>query len=246
VRRFLRPHTQSASSDDGAHLGRRAPKATATKGYDLLLRGLDPDDERAELAEEEVQNLFDEAVEGATLASSGDAAKTDNSKERQLLDEMQGVADQARGLPDAKVRRLIEWIRKHLCAGARLPDDGGPQAGAKWTDLRLLVFTEYDDTKRYLVNQLRAAVAGTDLDESRIEIFHGPTPSDRCAVLITSANFTQAAQSKNIEAGILMRDADAAQRLDDYFSGLIRSHELLPFLLPIHPRNSDLDAAWTH
>ena len=156
-------------------------KATAprTVGRDLLARGLGPDDERAELAEEEVQGLFDEEIEAATLASSGDGSQADNAKERQILDEMQGVADQARGLPDAKVTRLVEWIRKHLCAGARLPGDGGPQAGAKWTDLRLLIFTEYDDTKRYLINQLRAALAGTDLDEQRIEVFHGPTPPEK-------------------------------------------------------------------
>ena len=104
------------------------PAAPATAGRDLLARGLEPDDERAELAEDEVQRLFDEEIEAATLASSGDASKTDNAKEHQLLDEMQSVADQACGLPNAKVRRLVEWIRKHLCSGARLPGDGGPQA----------------------------------------------------------------------------------------------------------------------
>jgi superfamily II DNA/RNA helicase len=47
----------------------------------------------------------------------------------------------------------------------------------------LLIFTEYDDTKRYLINQLRAALAGTDLDEQRIEVFHGPTlPEKRDAI----------------------------------------------------------------
>lgn len=56
--------------------------------------------------------------------------------------------------------------------------------------------------------------------------------ADRRAVFITSANFTEAAQTRNIEVGILTRDADAAKRLDDYFDGLIKSHELAPFLLP--------------
>lgn len=43
----------------------------------------------------------------------------------------------------------------------------------------LLIFTEYDDTKRYLVELLRAAIANTDLAEHRIEVFHGPTPPDK-------------------------------------------------------------------
>jgi hypothetical protein len=45
--------------------------------------------------------------------------------------------------------------------------------------LRLILFTEWDDTKRYLEQQLRAAVAGTDRAAERIEIFHGPTPPDK-------------------------------------------------------------------
>jgi superfamily II DNA/RNA helicase len=43
----------------------------------------------------------------------------------------------------------------------------------------LLIFTEYDDTKRYLVELLRAAIANTGLAEHRIEVFHGPTPPDK-------------------------------------------------------------------
>ena len=68
--------------------------------------------------------------------------------------------------------------------------------------------------------------------------------ADRRAALVTSANFTQAAQTKNIEAGILTRDADAARRLDDYFAGLIKNRELVPFPLPggsadrPHPSNT--------
>jgi len=55
---------------------------------------------------------------------------------------------------------------------------------------------------------------------------------DRRVALITSANFTKAAQTKNIEAGVLVRDPNTAQRLDDYFAGLIKNDELAPFILP--------------
>jgi SNF2 family DNA or RNA helicase len=54
------------------------------------------------------------------------------------------------------------------------PDLGKP--GALWNDTRVLIFTEYDDTKRYLKQQLDAALVGSDRAEQRIEIFHGPTP----------------------------------------------------------------------
>ena len=36
-------------------------------------------------------------------------------REQALLDQMQEIAEAARHLPDAKVRRLIDWIRENLC-----------------------------------------------------------------------------------------------------------------------------------
>ena len=44
---------------------------------------------------------------------------------------------------------------------------------------------------------------------------------DRRICLITSANFTPAAQERNIEVGVLVRDARQVRRLADYFDGLI-------------------------
>lgn len=43
---------------------------------------------------------------------------------------------------------------------------------------------------------------------------------DRSHALVTSANFTDAAQRKNYEVGILTRHRPTAERLADYFSGL--------------------------
>lgn len=44
---------------------------------------------------------------------------------------------------------------------------------------------------------------------------------DRKVAFITSANFTGAAQSRNIEAGVLLRQPRIATRLHGYFEGLI-------------------------
>jgi superfamily II DNA/RNA helicase len=46
----------------------------------------------------------------------------------------------------------------------------------KWNDIRIIIFTEYDDTKRYLQQHLAGAIEGTDRAEQRIAIYHGPTP----------------------------------------------------------------------
>jgi phosphatidylserine/phosphatidylglycerophosphate/cardiolipin synthase-like enzyme len=49
---------------------------------------------------------------------------------------------------------------------------------------------------------------------------------DRRVALITSANFTEAAQRKNIEAGVLIRYEPFVTRLHNYFEGLRSAHQL--------------------
>lgn len=49
---------------------------------------------------------------------------------------------------------------------------------------------------------------------------------DRKIAFITSANFTEAAQARNIEAGVLIRQPRVANRLHGYFAGLIATNIL--------------------
>lgn len=50
---------------------------------------------------------------------------------------------------------------------------------------------------------------------------------DEAEVLMTSANFTQAAQARNIEAGILIRDRAIARRVVAQFEGLVKADKLV-------------------
>lgn len=49
---------------------------------------------------------------------------------------------------------------------------------------------------------------------------------DRRTAFVTSANFTEAGQSRNIEVGVLIRHAHTAERLANYFDGLISTGAL--------------------
>jgi SNF2 family DNA or RNA helicase len=144
-----------------------------TQSLDLLTGSIDYDDDRATLEEEQLQAEEDAQFEAATSASLGPlndlSAKRLFTQEQKLLDEMTEVAEQARGKSDPRTVKLIEWIRDQMC-----PDLGKP--GAAWNDIRVLIFTEYDDTKRYLVGRLEAAIKDSDRAASRIQVFHGPTP----------------------------------------------------------------------
>jgi phosphatidylserine/phosphatidylglycerophosphate/cardiolipin synthase-like enzyme len=55
---------------------------------------------------------------------------------------------------------------------------------------------------------------------------------DRRVALITSANFTEAAQQRNIEAGVIVRHPLFVERLAGYFEGLITSGQLSPCPVP--------------
>lgn len=138
------------------------------------LKSVDSDDDRGPVDEATLGEMFDREAEKATLASAfADASQA----EKHLLEQMTNIAEASRTLPDARIRFLVRWIKENMCSGAALPADGGATPAAPWTGLRLIIFTEWDDTKRYLEQQLRSAVIGTDRAEERIETFHGQTPA---------------------------------------------------------------------
>lgn len=138
------------------------------------MQAVDAEDDRATLPEEELATLFDLETEKATLSAAVETATSDT--ERSLLAQMSAIAEKARTEPDAKLRYIVKWIRENQCSGASLPADGSPESLAPWTTRRLIIFTEWDDTKRFIEKHLKSAITGTDRWEERIEIFHGPTP----------------------------------------------------------------------
>jgi hypothetical protein len=78
---------------------------------------------------------------------------------------MADIADAAHDAPDARVAWLLRWIGVEMLAAD----------GRTWTGRRLLIFTEWDDTRRSLEGRLRQALAPTELAESRIASFTGLT-----------------------------------------------------------------------
>jgi superfamily II DNA or RNA helicase len=163
--RTLRVHRRTVERARKQRSRTPAPESEP-KALDLLGGGVDADDDRAELPEDLLAAEEEAQVEAATLASEPDDS---DREEDRLLDEMTRAADEARDRPDARMRYLTEWIGKHLCPGS-------PPA---WNGTRVLIFTEYEDTQRYLRRQLEAAFEGTDRAEERLAVFSGPTPADR-------------------------------------------------------------------
>lgn len=146
------------------------PRELDPQVLDLLEQSPGADDERAELSEEEVAREEDAQMEAATRQSAPDAAAL--APELALLDRMSAIAQKSRDAPDARLRAIVRWIREHQC-----PDLG--REGAAWKPRRLLIFTEYADTSRYLQQQLAEAIRGSDRAPERILTFHGGLGEER-------------------------------------------------------------------
>ena len=160
--RTLRVHRRTV------HRKRRERVASEVdpQALDLLVGGPDADDDRTAGQAERFAAEEDAQVEAATLA---EASADPDAEEDRLLEEMTAVAEAARDQDDARVRRLIGWVRENL----------GPGSPPRWNDTRVLIFTEYEDTQRYLSRRLEAALEGTDRADRRIAVYSGPTPAER-------------------------------------------------------------------
>ncbi|HEX7380027.1 MAG TPA: DISARM system SNF2-like helicase DrmD [Pirellulales bacterium] len=195
-RRTVERHWQDGLPRPSPHhvTGQEAHPPCASQ-LDLLAGPLGADDERATLPEEELQSEEEAQIAAASAATAGAAMNGAPAelfaKEQALLDQMTELADTARGQPDARVQALVEWIRENMCPD--LPARGERSASpAQWNSTRVILFTEYDDTKRYLWQQLAAAIDGSDRADQRIALFHGPTPPDEREIIKQNFNTDRA------------------------------------------------------
>src|SRR4051794_33568409 len=158
--------------------------AAAESQAELFVTAPDSDDERSEWSDDDLETGEAANVELVTAATeaeapNGEAAKAQRAAERALLDRMEQIAEAARYQPDAKDRRLIDWIRENLCPD--LPPFGQEPGGAPpaWNERRVLIFTENrEGTKRHLKSILEQAIEGTDRAEERIEVITGLTSGE--------------------------------------------------------------------
>ena len=112
------------------------------------------------------------AEDDAEVRTASAALPSPSAEATDLLKRMRSLADKARRQPDAKARALLAWMRAELCPGIGLEGDRPPNQRG-WSKRRVILFTEYGDTKRYLQELLAEAVAGTDRADERILVFHG-------------------------------------------------------------------------
>jgi hypothetical protein len=174
VEAFFRTLTKHAEGQGAA--ASAATVAETDDGGEGAPIGGDADDESEAGQPEDV--LEADAAEVIRRRSRALAAESDHA--RQLLKDMLRLAGAHRHEPGPRTLALLDWIRKNQCPAVS-PGGAAPNASTRdraWSDRRVIVFTEYADTKRHLAQILRGACADTDDGELRISEFQGGMSDD--------------------------------------------------------------------
>ncbi len=105
-------------------------------------------------------------AEVLATASRGQAPL--NAEEQRLLVELSGWVEARRNRPDARADALIGWLTE-VCR----------TSGGGWTDERVIVFTEYRDTQKWLVDLLLTHGFGGGGGERIATLYGGMDEDDR-------------------------------------------------------------------
>jgi superfamily II DNA or RNA helicase len=133
--------------------------ASETYAADAFVRGAaETEDEPTDQTSGEalLQKEEDQAAEAAGVV----AASVSDLK---LVDEMLAIARKFAQEPDARIERLAQWVRANMVSNGR------------WNERRLVLFTEYEDTRRWLQHRLEETLDDLQPDD-RIASFTGATP----------------------------------------------------------------------
>ena len=148
--RTLGVHEQTLRRGAARRAARPSPKVLRAAFEDV---GLDAADDDA----------VDAATESALVAAADAEADRPSAEELEVLARLRAWADRAARREDAKTARLAEWIEATVRPG-----------GGRWNDERVIVFTEFRATQRYLQERLTARGLGGE----RIALLDGTTPED--------------------------------------------------------------------
>ncbi len=127
--------------------------------------------ERPREEDDAVRQLADDndLVEVVTDQARGELGDLDAALEQ--VDEMLSITDATRDLPDARVEAIVDWMSNEML-----------DPSFAWRERRLILFTEWEDTRRWLVDRLKEGLlqrsdGKIDL-EKRILVFTGLTSLD--------------------------------------------------------------------
>jgi hypothetical protein len=141
----------------------------------------------AAIDRDEAPDDWNEANDEATAAAAAPSAR----EALTLLKRMNALAGSWRHKPDVRVAALAAWMLQNMCRAVVQPGQPESTESAAWTHRRLIVFTEYTTTQRWLVEQLMRLIPDERDDDDyrrRIATIDGSFDSEARAEVIQRFN----------------------------------------------------------
>jgi len=176
----------------------RSRRQLSKPSVSILRRQLDQIEE--DFADDDI---YEESTNDVVDASSR-LFRPLSDEEQALLSKMQQWAEQASRRPDAKARTLLDWIETHI-----RPD-------GEWSDQRVIIFTEYRTTQKWLFDLLGGR--GLVQDDRLMILYGGMNSDDREQV---KAAFQSGPDISNVRILLATDAASEGLDLQNYCSNLI-------------------------
>ncbi len=138
--------------------GRRSADRASSRVVDSAFRRIDEEEFATEDEQDEAtRDALDRAAEAVELSATQD----------ELLGRLGTWAEGASQRPDAKATELLEWLEATCRRGLDLDEEG-------WNRERVIIFTEYRDTQKWLADLITAR----DLGGPRLQLLFGGQDED--------------------------------------------------------------------
>ncbi|BCL80110.1 helicase SNF2 family protein [Ktedonobacteria bacterium brp13] len=128
---------------------------------------------RSQVEQVEEEHDDDESLSEATAAALEATAplfSETSPEEQRLIQQMRTLSEQAHHQLDSKAQRLLAWLEENV------------RPGGKWSQERVIIFTEYRDTQNWLAGLLARegfAEKGPDGERRLLTLYGGMATEDR-------------------------------------------------------------------
>lgn len=164
--RTLRKHLQTLKQ----HRGKAATGLASKEAAAMLAEPPEAPEDESEALEEDLLTLVQSQEEEIAVQATELIAPELKSFDEAIacVERMLEIAQQNERKADARVVKLVDWVRQNMLNEA-----------GRWNARRLIIFTEWEDTRLWLEKRLKEAFEDTDRADERIATFTGMTSQKR-------------------------------------------------------------------
>jgi SNF2 family DNA or RNA helicase len=160
-------YTTLIQHEQSLRQAQRHTSVTKRPGMGILRSKVEQLDEESD-SDESLEDATSEALDATALLF-----REPDAQEQKLLNQMRSWTDSARHQPDSKAQELVKWLHTHI------------KAGGRWSNERVIIFTEYRATQNWLYGLLARegfAEKGPDGEKRLLMLYGGMQTQEREAI----------------------------------------------------------------